>query len=470
MNTTLPLHSSMPNSSLPEEGLNTKINNQINFSNPVPVHPPPPSESYTFNKKLFHLPMVLFSRESIYRGLIESFAVDVPSCLAAATRNKTFFLETIFETLMNNFIVYATPSITKLIAGARSKAIFNGSAGQYYNYMLFNRADLDNNENFDKARNRILEDEVSDNETMLGIFGNRGGMPNERTAQIQQIKDFMENYKANDILREKILQLKDDVIKAQSWVEGMYWGFIPLARRLFRKYVLGQDRFTGTLAYLSNEDNNKLGNEKGFSLKQILGTFVSMSLTPFLVNGFLKLIKDPELLANSLFVRKLKEEMDTSHGFHPKLGLFISSGELSFLISRIFNAQDMFEMLENVLEFFTSAGSLLFGDRVTNGVFAKSADAKLAQEFKTKPGILYEQSKAKPGSLVEFFDSVFPRASKYVQVLSKCLGNNDLIKKASQEYSKVFYKGFATHGLLTFGANMLINLVTRLRVKSAMKS
>jgi hypothetical protein len=469
MTTTLPLHSSMPNSSLPEEGLNTKTKSQINLSNPVPVHPPP-SESYSFNKKLFHLPMVLFSRESIYRGLIESFAVDVPSCLAAATRNKTFFLETIFETLMNNFIVYATPSLTKLIAGAKSKAIFNGSAGQYYNYMLFNRADLDNNENFDKARNRILEDEVSDNETMLGIFGNREGMPNERTAQIQQIKDFMENYKANDILREKILQLKDDVIKAQSWVEGMYWGFIPLARRLFRKYVLGQDRFTGTLAYLSNEDNNKLGNEKGFSLKQILGTFVSMSLTPLLVNGFLKLIKDPELLANSLFVRKLKDEMDTSHGFHPKLGLFISSGELSFLISRIFNAQDMFEMLENVLEFFVSAGSLLFGDRVTNGVFAKQADAKLAQEFKTKPGILYESSKAKPGSLVEFFDSIFPRASKYVQVLSKCLGDNALIKKASQEYSKVFYKGFAAHGLLTFGANMVINLVTRLRVKNAMKS
>jgi hypothetical protein len=450
----------MPNSSLPEEGTNTKTHPKIN--------PPVSSESFSFNKKLFHLPMVLFSRESIYRGLIESFAVDVPACLAAATRNKTYFLETIFETLMNNFIVYATPAITKFIAGARSKAIFNGSAGQYYNYMLFNRADLDNNETFDKARMRILEDEVSDNETMLGIFGNRQGQSNNRTDQIQQIKTFMENYQANDILREKILQLKDDVIKAQSWIEGAYWGFIPLARRLFRKYVLGQDRFTGTLAYLSNEDNNKLGNEKGFSLKQILGTFVSMSLTPLLVNGFLKLIKDPELLANSLFVRKLKDEMDTSHGFHPKLGLFISSGELSFLISRIFNAQDMFEMLENVLEFFVSAGSLLFGDRVTNGVFAKQADKKLSHEFGSKPGILYDVSKAKPGSLTEIVDSIFPRASKYVQVISKCLGNDSLIAKAAKEYSKVFYKGFAAHGLLIFAANMLINLVTRLRVKSAM--
>ncbi|MEY3369364.1 MAG: hypothetical protein RLZZ361_34, partial [Cyanobacteriota bacterium] len=59
MNTTLPLHSSVPYSSLPEEGLYTKTKNQINFSNPVPVHPPL-SESYSFNKKLFHLPMVLF--------------------------------------------------------------------------------------------------------------------------------------------------------------------------------------------------------------------------------------------------------------------------------------------------------------------------------------------------------------------------------------------------------------------------
>lgn len=464
MNTAPSLHYAMPHMSLPKERFNTDF--QVNSPSTTP---PNIQNKFSFNNKLFHLPQVLFSRESIYRGLIESFAVDVPSCLAAATRNKTYFFENLFETLLNNLIVYATPAITKFIAASKAKNIFNGSHGEYYSYMLFNRQDLDNDTNFDQARSRIMQDEISDTETMLGIFGNQNGENRSREDQIKQIRNFMQSYPAEEQLRHKIVQLKDEVIKAGSWVEGIYWGFIPLARRMFRRFVLGQDRFTGTLAYLNNEDNNKLGNEKGFSLKQILGTMVSMSMTPLLVNGFLKIIKDPHLLENSLLVRKLKEEMDTSHGFHPKLGLFISSGELSFLLSRIFNAQDMFEMLENILEFFVSAGSLLMGDRVTNGRFAKEADKKLSQEFGSKPGILYEESKAVPGSLLHMFDSLFPRASKFMQVLAKCNGNDKLRTKATNEYSKVFYKGFFTHGVLTFAANMFINAITRLRVKNAMR-
>lgn len=401
---------------------------------------------------------VIFSQESTYRGLLEFFTDDLPS-IVDAFRGKAALLESMFQSVCSTGLMLTAPLVAKAFARFYSRQIFESDlASQVDTLMLFQRQDLDSNENFNNAKSRIINDELQEQMTMFD-FKRAKGLEGT-VKRVSALFEFMENQKTTPDLREKILKLKDHVIKAHSWFESITWSAIPLAQRIFRKYVLGLDRFSGSVKYLTDIQAKDLGNEKGFSIKQVLGTIFSSISSPLLVSLGLEKINETKSNKSS-FLEFIKKQLDTEHSYFPKLGLFVFQGELPCFISKIFNSQDKFELVENVIKVLTNNLSTFFGDRLTNGNFARAYDKKLVEEFNVEPGILYQKSES-------ILASLFPEANKFTEVLNKTKKNPELKKKANDFFEQAFYKGFGLHVGLMFVARFLINGITKLRVKNAL--
>jgi hypothetical protein len=333
----------------------------------------------------------------------------------------------------------------------------------YEKLMLFKRDDLKSTETFNLARKRIIEEQLLDKITLLEL--NNGKNINSAIYNASDTISFLENYEATDSLRKKILNLKDSTIKSQTWFEGLTWGLLPFVIRVFRKYALGLNRFAGSVNYLSDKEADKLGNERDFSFKQIIGTALSSLSSPMLISYFLDKAKSSTIKAGS-FMDKIKSQLDMKHGFYPKLGLFIFQGELPFLISKIFNAQDGFELTEILIKSTVANLSTFFGDRFTNGNLAKRADKELATKFNEEEGILYYKdntaSKSRIASILP------PEAAKFSDVINKTRHNPALKESATDLYQKIFYQGFGLHALSMFCLRVMINWTTKLRVSNAL--
>lgn len=429
-------------------------------------------ENNYFKQKLFDYSKLVFSRESTYRGFVDLFAEDTPALAAEAFRGKAAFLEALFKHSMTTSMIFFSPYITKFIAYLKSFEIFNSkeeNSADYKYLMLFSREDLDNQETFDKARSRIISEEVQDQLNMAQFYGFDSKKAKHTLEEAKRIQTFMSAYKPSDGLREKTLRLKDEVIKVQTWIEGAFWSAVPFIDRLFRKYVLGVNRFVGSMKYLSDEDANKLGNKENFTAKQIFGTIACMFSSPIIINVLMSMIKNPAMLAKSAFVRMLKGQLDTNHGFYPKLGLFIIQGDAAYLMSKVLNSQDVFEMVENLIKFVVTGSSLFFGDRVTNGSLARNVDDTFTRKHKLEPGVFYYREPGTNGGLFSEIKHAFPEAAKYQHVLDKTKHDPKLEREATKLYQKTFYKGFALHAIGTFLLKLFVNWTTRTRVAKALK-
>lgn len=429
-------------------------------------------ENGYFKQKLFDYSKLVFSRESTYRGFVDLFAEDTPALAAEALRGKAAFLEALFKHCMTTSMIFLSPYITKFIAYLKSFEILNSNEANPADYkylMLFSREDLDDQKNFDEARSRIISEEVQDQLNTAQFYGFNTKKANDTLEEAKRIQKFMSNYKASDGLREKVLRLKDEVIRVQTWVEGIFWSAVPFIDRLFRKYVLGVNRFVGSMQYLSDKDANKLGNKENFTAKQIFGTIACMFSSPIIINVLMSMIKNPVMLAKSSFTRMLKEQLDTNHGFYPKLGLFIIQGDAAYLISRVLNSQDVFEMVENLIKFVVTGSSLFFGDRVTNGGLARNVDDIFTRKHGLEPGIFYYRESESNGGLFSDLKRAFPEAAKYQHVLDKTKHDPKLEREATKLYQETFYKGFALHAMGTFFLKLFVNWTTRTRVAKALK-
>ncbi len=423
----------------------------------------------TWLAKLMDYSKVVFPRESTYRGFVSIFADDLPTLLAEAFRGSKAFVEALFKEAATTAAVFVSPIITKIIAAAKAKGIF-GDYGveNLSNLMLFSREDLETLENFDKAREKIVAHEIQDQMNLIKFHGVDSVKAKECIANAEKMQKFMGDYQATESLRQQLLKLKDETIITQSWVESAFWGGIPFLVRLFRKYGLGVDRFVGSINYLDDKSAEKLGNQKHFTFKQIFGTVLGIVLNPLLVGHVVKQPSSSE--ATSAKTSWLKEQLDTQHGFYPKLGLFVSFGELPYIISRLFNSQDVFELVENFVKFCTSSGSLLFGDRITNGWLAKKADKEFSLKHDLEPGTFYYREPQNPSSLWSTLCNSFPAAAKFQHVLNSIKHKPQLKQEASDIYQKTFYKGFGLHSLGAFAINTFINWTTRARVQRALKT
>src|SRR3546814_12694136 len=66
----------------------------------------------------------------------------------------------------------------------------------------------------------------------------------------------MEKLSDKEILEriKHIQKLKNATIVGDSFIEGGWWGGFGLVVRGFRKYILKEDRFTGTMNYTRSEE------------------------------------------------------------------------------------------------------------------------------------------------------------------------------------------------------------------------
>lgn len=266
--------------------------------------------------------------------------------------------------------------------------------------------------------------------------------------------------KINDKKREQIKALKKAVILGESFVESFIWGGYYFFNRMFRKYVLKQDRFTGTKGYESDDEAKNTGDSSSMKLWQKLGVLGAMLSGPAANKFLLNKIEDKEALSKTPWLQTVKNQWDMTHGVFPKLGLLFSYVQLPASIGQMFAAQGPNELLENIMRQFTMVPSWWFGHKLTNGVLAKQADSKLKEKFGVD-GILVEP---------ENLHKKAPEPAKIQHILKSVKANPDLEKEARKEHAKALYKGFTFHALLLFLARMSMNWVTKLRVTKKLNS
>lgn len=425
----------------------------------------------SFQEKVVDFSKIIFSRESTYRSFVDLFAEDLPSVIAEAFRNKYKFAEEIFKSITSTGAMFIAPKITKLVSKIIGKNFFpEASEEEISNYLLFSRKNLEDLDSVEEEKSIILERDVKDQEIVAGLFEPGSKRHSEHLKNAREIENFISDIEIDDEKRERINKFKEAVIIGESMVEGSFWGLWPFLIRLFRRYVLGQERFTGTSNYLDEKNSEKLGIKKGMGLKEILGTMFSMSSTTlfnlFTMKNTRKTFKDKP---NSV-MKTLKDKLDMKHKYYPQSGLYMTFGTIPIYLSKIFNSQGGFELVENLLKGFVTTMSLWFGDRASNGILAKKADQELSKEFGVEGGILYHKHEIdKDTSWWTKLKEAMPEAKRFHEVIEKVHHNSALKKAAIEKYVQSFYKGFTFHSFGTFLLKMGVNMITKFRVDSALK-
>jgi hypothetical protein len=403
------------------------------------------------------------SRESTYRSALDLLGWELPSMLAAATRNIYSFAESVFMAGMGFTMVVAAPKLTGFMGHTFAKTYLNKEEQKDVDsLMLFQLNDLDDNTTIDKAIKRMSVEEPEDCTFMMDLFKDNKEKVNYYENKAKNITSFLNDVKVDDSLRQRLIKLKKAVIVGESAVEGFVWGGYYFFNRLFRKYVLKQDRFTGTKAYESDDDAKKTGDDSKFKPWQVAGTIFSMLLSPLFNFWALKKTDDKEAVAKSPWLKTIKNQWDMTHGVYPKLGLLFSYLQMPVSIGQMFAAQGQNELIENVMRQFTMVPSWWFGHKLTNGVLAKFADNKLVQNF----------GESARGTLVEAEElhKFAPEPAKIQHILKHTKDLQLELKQAARkEHTKSLTLGFGLHTLMVFGARLLMNFITKLRVTSKLQ-
>lgn len=421
---------------------------------------------------------IVDSRESVYRIALDLFAFDLPTIAAASTRNWFNFAEASFEAFMGTSSLWLAPMVTAKVGDIASKFLFTKEEQKDAQNMLkFKMTELHDNEASTKDLARIGVEESADQERIAKLYADMGKekLAKEYTDKANSIKDFAKRFKVTDKLRDKIYKLKKTVILAESFFEGGLWGAMGLLMRGFRKYVLGVNRFTGTMAYLKNKDSKKLGQGDEMTLFQKAVGGICVVLSPILNNFLLKLTKDPKAVKNSKFLSMINEHFDMTHGLFPKLGLLFSYTTLPKWTGLIATAQGWTERIERILKLIFLIGSWWMGHRITNGLLAKAKDKELVKKYGIEPGLMVEPQHVKPKDTkgLSIFDRIsyfFPEPARIHHILEKSKDNPELQKEASNSHPKILYAGLALHSALVWLMTMFVNKITKMRVIQQLNS
>ena len=412
----------------------------------------PPSQSRNFAEWLS-------SRESLFRFGLDFTGWIIPTVLGAATRNKYSFYEALFQSGLEVIGMGFATSFTKIANFISGMIHLESDENKNLKHlMLFSLNDISNETSLDQAAQRILKEERQDLEFSKNLFKKSNDA--QYHDQQNSLQNFFENFKTNAKQTQRLKKFKQGVILIDSSLQGIIWGGYFLFNRLFRKYILQQDRFTGTKAYTDDKQSKKIGDSTPLSLLQKLGIATAMLITPVMNWGVLKLIDKPELVKNNKWLQMLKNQWDVTHGIYPKLGLLWSYCFLPVTIGGLSSAQGKSEFIEQILTQLVMGNSWFFGHRFTNGLLAKFADNKLANKHQTEKGIMVEP---------EYLHHPFPEPAKIQHVIDRSQSNKALEKDARDEHAKVLYQGFALHSGLVLGVRLLINIFTKWRVNRELK-
>jgi hypothetical protein len=423
--------------------------------------------------KLTDLAKVVDSRESVYRIALELLAFELPSLLAAATRNKFQFFEELFKGSIAIGISALAPNLAKFTTKIGSKLLLSPERHKdYKNYALFQNYELENLESLQKGLERIDSEEVKDQEFMAQL-SDKEESKDHFLGRANEIKDFVRRFRANEDTIESLRKLKKFAVLGESLLEGLVWGTLPYLNRIFRKHILKQDSFTGTIGYTSEEQRKKIGDIGHYNLLQKLGALIA-PFSGFLLNLVsMKLTENKEAVSKNKFLIWIKENQDFTRGFFPKLGLLLSYLVIPVNISRLSHSQGRNELIENILMLLTVAPSWSLGHRATNGIYAKLTDNAFSAKHQIPTGTFIETEDDKHIKFTgnkksTWWDKLMeqmPEPARIQQVIRKTEGLPHLKKSAMKEHAKTLYTGFTLHSLLVFGVRILINHLTKKRVE-----
>jgi len=256
------------------------------------------------------------------------------------------------------------------------------------------------------------------------------------------------------------LNFKEKVQLAESTIEGAIWGSFGITMRLFRKYVLRQNSFTGTVAYTSAKQRTKLGDDSKMGFKEYLGAFVGMGISPILNYLVLNATRDRVKVKQNKFLNFLDQQFDMNHGLYPRLGMMFSFMVIPKWSSVFLTAQGRNELIEKFSKAISMIPLWWLGQKITNGPLAAMRDKQIQTKYGTEPGVLVD----KPRSL-------FPEANKYYEVFKKIQKISDpkIREDIFNQHAKTVYQGLGLHTFLIFTAIIGSQYLTKLRVQKAIK-
>lgn len=406
---------------------------------------------------------IIDSRESTYRAVLDLVSSDFPTLLSNATRGFANFMEATIEGLVGTATFLFAPFITKTSANIAAKFIFaKEELGNVEHYLRFHMPELRDEESFAKGLERIRSEEAEDQHRIAKLYNSldKQSQVEKYKTKAQEIETFCNDCSYSPEKIKKIYQLKKSAILMESGLEGGFWGAFGLILRLFRKYVMGQNRFTGTSKYINDEDSKKIGEASKLSpIQKVLGTLM-IPLSPIVNSIFLKLTKDSSAVKNSKVLSSIEKNIDMTHGVFPKLGLMFTYSSMPKWLSAFIGAQGNDERLERLAKFLLFIPSWWLGHRVTNGVLAAKADKKLAEKYGVERGILVEKDQ---------LDKTAPEPARIHHVMKVTEGNDALQEEAIKEHAKVLYAGFGLHSLAMLGIFFGVNFMTKIRTLSKLK-
>ncbi|OGI19962.1 MAG: hypothetical protein A3B68_00260 [Candidatus Melainabacteria bacterium RIFCSPHIGHO2_02_FULL_34_12] len=434
---------------------------------------------------------IIDSRESTYRTALDLTGWDIPAMGAAVFRNFWNFVETTFECAMGSIGVVVAPKITSFVGSIVSKFIFTADEQKdYMHYLSFKMSDLEDNKKMEDGKAEILKHEPKDKRRISNLYRELGNIA--KTEKYEQgaldIEDFCKRFTASDEIREKVYKLKRATILAESFLEGGLWGGYGLIMRAFRKYVLRQDRFTGTMGYLSAEESSKIGEAGELNLFQKIVGSGCIFLSPIVNAVMLHKTKKGEDIKGNRFLEIANDHLDMTHGVFPKLGLLFSYTTLPKWLGIFISSQGWFERIERLIKFCTIIPSWWMGHRATNGLIASRYDRILSEKYNFQRGILVEpkhinpENKTKgwldkfnyylpePARIHHVLDTLEDYENKELQAANKeetkeaeIRAKYKAIREEAEDYhAKSLYAGFGLHSFLIWSITMGVNHLTKI--------
>lgn len=382
-------------------------------------------------------------------------------------RNLKYLQETIFKSILNSSIFFTAEGVGAKFRDMNFEQELNDhnfSDPELAKELLLNFKFEDLQDT--KSMNSVLQERLEQaiNHELIQAETKSGSAKENHFEKIENIKDFYTNeLEISDKLREKIKKYKEKTFIAQNSYMGILTAAVPFLTLIFRKYALGVDRFTGSMHYLSKDDDKKLGNKGIFTKTQILGTIAAGSVAPILTRLGLHILNNSSEENEPKLIKNLRSQLNPDLGLFPKQGAIALFTAIPHWISKLSNFQGVLEFAEDILKMSITLGSLLLGDRVTNGRLAKIEDDKLVNEFNTEPGILYYRD-------TDNADSKFPEQADYQHIKEKTKDNPELEGEVIKRTANVFARGFAEHAVFTFfsklGVNSLIRQLSKVLLKN----
>ena len=452
-------------------------------------------------EKLRDFANIVCSRESTYRTALDITAFDIPMMASDMFRGPKKFLESALEGLSGTVMVVIAPIITSIVGKISGGFILpQNMQDDGLHYLKFNMDELKDTSTFKAGLKRIKKEEPQD-KNFIATLLHRTGKPEKAKKYKREgnkIIEFCNHIEklTNEEIVEKISyikKLKNATIIGESFIEGGWWGGFGLVVRGFRKYILKEDRFTGTMNYASDEESAQLGESSDMNFFQKTIGVIAIFISPFLNTFMLSKTNDEDAVKKSKFLSVVKDQYDMTHGVYPKLGLLFSMTTIPKWISVLTTSQGWYERTERLLKLVTVLPSWWLGHRVTNGLFALKADKRFAQKYSTGQGILVEPEFLKQNTnrdnFIERIGKKFPEPARIQHILKavderekeelqKAQGGNDtekiklkydkMRKEVEDLHANCLYKGFALHSLLVWVINMAVNYTTKLRALHAL--